>query len=527
MAEALQKKNEIETIIERFSRQITLTLLLKTFLEYLGYWGFVWGITVLIFRAGLQMPAFPAVWGLWGILPCLGLALISARQRTPTRGELRNFLDYWAGCGGILAVSGETNIQAWWQMLPTIPVPVIRWKKRRTTVFFLAAAGFALAAALVPIQIRQGFAAPLLNITQETKDLAEELKILAQEEALTEEATENLLKEMELLKENARGDDPAKTLESLDHLEQIAQKAAAEAAEKNRALAETLGKAQKLANDLADDKARRAQLPQPNEREMKTTTSSPTAPLATQSSELTPEQRARAEMMSALNEMMKDMMQDSGLTPEDLGMNASGTQSQSEMSTEDLKRMAEKMGGMRQMKLKKVAILKKGKKGQKGETGQKGEKGSQKGEEAYCESEDGENGENGAGKDGKEPDAYMLGDGKNPGKDGKSLLMFMNGNQPGDGGINRGRGDAPLNYSGQTDEQGFSLKDQVLPPSNPFSPENAQTIGIGISAPEMTPGSDPGAGGRLRPGETTGGTAFRRPILPKYRSTVKRYFQRK
>jgi len=97
---------------------------------------------------------------------------------------------------------------------------------------------------------------------------------------------------------------------------------------------------------------------------------------------------------------------------------------------------------------------------------------------------------------------------------------------PGNGGVSRGRGDANLNFTGKTTEEGYKFKEHLLPQADFDKLKEAKKVGIGISTPETEVGES-STGSALAVSGTTGGGAFTRKIAPKYRGTVKRFFQRK
>jgi len=97
--------------------------------------------------------------------------------------------------------------------------------------------------------------------------------------------------------------------------------------------------------------------------------------------------------------------------------------------------------------------------------------------------------------------------------------------KPGDGGISRGRGDAPMSWSDGTSEQGAKFKEQVLSPSVLAGLKDSQLAGRSLGAPAVEK-SGPVRSGALSSASTGGGSAFTQSVLPRHKGAVKRYFER-
>jgi hypothetical protein len=94
------------------------------------------------------------------------------------------------------------------------------------------------------------------------------------------------------------------------------------------------------------------------------------------------------------------------------------------------------------------------------------------------------------------------------------------------GGINRGRGDAPMTWQNPADFDGTKNKDQALPMGSLAGVKDARFVGISRSAPEVTGGDVDAGRGSLSGAKSGGGSAQVRPVLPKHRGTVERFFKR-
>jgi hypothetical protein len=98
-------------------------------------------------------------------------------------------------------------------------------------------------------------------------------------------------------------------------------------------------------------------------------------------------------------------------------------------------------------------------------------------------------------------------------------------NQPGKGGVNRGRGDAPMTWSDGTSEQGAKFKEQVLSPASLAGLKDSQLAGRSVGAPSVE-NNGAARSGALAGASTGGGSAFTQTVLPRHKGAVKRYFER-
>ncbi len=96
---------------------------------------------------------------------------------------------------------------------------------------------------------------------------------------------------------------------------------------------------------------------------------------------------------------------------------------------------------------------------------------------------------------------------------------------PGRGGINRGRGDAPMLWGEESDEQKVKFTTKELPPISISSDEEMPVVGINILEPEEMEAPVAGGAGRvLNFKNIVGSEAWQRRISPRHRGLVRRYF---
>ncbi len=111
------------------------------------------------------------------------------------------------------------------------------------------------------------------------------------------------------------------------------------------------------------------------------------------------------------------------------------------------------------------------------------------------------------------------GDGGEDGGDGED-------GQPGRGGVNRGRGDADLNYDGESEEQGVKFKESVLPPGFLDQPSD-EVIQVTPSAPDEKPAANAPRSTARGVGSATGDEAVNRQLRPRHKQVVRQYFDSK
>jgi hypothetical protein len=93
------------------------------------------------------------------------------------------------------------------------------------------------------------------------------------------------------------------------------------------------------------------------------------------------------------------------------------------------------------------------------------------------------------------------------------------------GAVTRGRADAPMTWTEGSNEQGAKFKEQTITPSAIAGFNDSQLVGRSVGAPVVEKGKSSQAGA-LSSASSGGGSAVTRPILPRHKGAVKRYFNR-
>ncbi|MBN1918369.1 MAG: hypothetical protein JW889_10690 [Verrucomicrobia bacterium] len=385
----------------------------------------------------------------------------------------------------------ETGLGAWRPRICRLVQPAVRWRDDRPWLLLAAAVVFVLVGFVIP----QRFAAPLppnvLEIGEEINALKAQIETLKEERILDEAKACELTQKLDELRNEASGRDPVKTWEALDHLKEVPERAAAEAAEEAIQDTEKLTKAEALADALTEA-----------------------------GEAISPELATAA--MEELSEMVDEAAQENELVKRRL-------------ERKDLQKLAES----KQLTSEQLEELAQCLREAKGDIAQQLQKLADKGlitaEQLDLNSQVGqcdmqgladflrENAGNTSIGDMMDQWARSQGcdgfgpDGTEPG----------GGTEGGSGGVSRGPGPAPLTWKDETGEEGFEYDPQVLPPSDLAALKSSMLEAVSKGAPRAGAGesSTPGAleGAAATPGR---GSAHTETVLPRHRGTVRRYFAR-
>lgn len=112
------------------------------------------------------------------------------------------------------------------------------------------------------------------------------------------------------------------------------------------------------------------------------------------------------------------------------------------------------------------------------------------------------------------------------GKEGGDLAALLAGMQPGRGGVNRGRGDAPLTLA-EEETRLESDATEALPQGDLERAGVGDLVRVGTTNPEVAEDAPTGpiAGGGLQSRGAGGETVWRNPMTPEERTILERYFR--
>ena len=453
-----------EESIARFIRRVAILVGIRYALMFITIWGFLCGVAVLAMRAATGRPLVQLIWIVGGVVPCAVIAILLALKRLPDRSAVRALLDNRNRCGGLLMASERAELGDWQARMPAIAELRLRWRARRSVALALASALFVSVSFLIPA--RPGLAADRpLDIAKEVGDLSADIDVLKKEEIIDATQAESLETKLESITTEARGEDPVKTWEALDHLQNTVSKTAEEAAEKIARNNERLAEAQALSETMAAGGS-------------------------------AIDSKLMTEAMKELQSQMEAAAgnQDGGPTlPNDLLKDLkSGS-----LSKQQLKQLADALKQHKGENSKRLGKLR--------DAGLIDLKTLKQCEKAgQCDSA-------GLAEFLKENAANM------------TVTEMMN--SWGRGGVDRGRGDAPMTWTDPSSERGAKFKEQVLP-SSLAGLKDSELIGRSTGAPGVEKTGSQKAGA-LKGAAAGGGSAFTQTVLPRHRGAVNRYFERR
>ncbi|MBM3830607.1 MAG: hypothetical protein FJ406_08735 [Verrucomicrobia bacterium] len=456
-----------EPAIREFARRLCFLLMFRAALRCGTVWLLGVGVALLVARVTGLVASHWLIGGLAGLVPIVGAAAWVEWRRRPQLAAVRAAMDRHNQAGGLLMAAAQADVSAW-QSRTKLAQPNVRWNSGRPITLFAAAALFLGAAMLMPERFIVGAAQRPLDVGKLVTELTEQITALEEEKILPEDKALELKKELARLGKESAAKDPAKTWESLDHLKQsnadLAKQAAEEAIQKTDTMkqAETLAAALGLLPDSASALLERA--------------------MQDMASLLQQAKLEQGLLAAKLPEELLKAAQDGKLSPEQLKELVKALQGNKAKLAEGLNKLAN-------LKLIDPKLLE------------------------ACKN---------AGQ-GPNPDglaAFLAENGANL----DSLLQVVQ--SYGQGGVNRGRGDAPLTWTDPSDESGMKFKDTALPMGPLSGLKDAQLVGISRNAPEVTNDKETARAGALSGAEAGGGAANVQQLLPRHKGAVQRFFKR-
>jgi hypothetical protein len=456
-----------EQIVTRFYRQLTNWFILRQSVAAVTAWAFLWGTAILVLRAtqGTSVPTL--LWGAVGLPLALGLAAWVAIRKLPDRSAVRALLDAKGECGGLLMAGAECDLGEWKAKPSTTELPRLQWRGQRALGYLAAAVAYVALAFLLPANSLAESETPL-DVTRPANQLAQQVRVLQEEKILPPERAENLKQKIDDLRSQQTGKNPAKTLEALDHLNDVVRQAGQKAAEEKARQANQLGKVEAGAEAL--EKA----APQLDSQD--------TAELMKELAAMA--QKAAGDNEAFANELanqLAEAIKEGKLSPEQLKKLASAAKSAKDAISKSAR-------NLRDAKLIDADQLKQCEGGQ-------------------CDAE-------GLAK-------FLA---KNGGK--KSLKEGLR-EQEGNGGVSEDEaGNTSLSFGDRSSAEGAKFKEEALPPSDLAALKESQLAGVGKAPPKRDPNAPPPKAGSLTGAATGGGSANTAPVLPQHRAATDRYFDR-
>jgi hypothetical protein len=470
-----------------FRRRLGCVLAAREGLRFTFAWNMLWAGAVVALRGIWLVDRWLLLWGIVGLVLAAVAAAALAIRKLPAPAVIRAVLDRHGGLGGLLMADGDVDIADWSSRVGRVPTPALGWRYGRPLMLWSASAAFVVAAFVMPdraLSINSG----ALQIGSDIHKLADQLQVLTREQIVAPEKAKVLEKDLERVRADAQGNDPAKTMEAIDNLAMSFRKSAAEAAESAIRQTEALSREQKLADAL--DKA-----------------------LKTPEAEKDPKKLSEA--MKALAKMSEQSADENKALDKSLSGKLKDACSKGELSDEQLKELSKDLAEAKDGEEAKVAAL------------------------VDAELIDADALERCKAGEEMDPDelAVLLGKCEGSCDEGDLLAFLEQGSfnydtsevkdgRPGRGGLTRGPAPATMTWTDGADKEGAEFKAKVLSPGALHSLEKSRLMRVSTGAPgEGKPGRE-SSGGALDAAQAGGGEAQAQLILPEHEKTVQRYFER-
>ena len=515
-----------ESSIAELRNRLFRTLFLRESLILLVGWLFLWGCAVLVLRVSDAVRWLDLFWGAVGLAIIPVIALYLTGKKLPDNKSLGASIDRENQAGGLIMSSFEADVKYWAATLPPLAVPVVKWEGKKTYTYMFFAVVFIMTAFMLPDSTIIADHERPLNIDDQVAKLKGKLETLEDEKILEVEKVEALKLSLERIQKDADGLGPVKTLDALDHLNDQLQQKSEEAAEKGLQETETLSKAEALA-EHAEHFAEN--LSPEDAKDIMQGLSEMLNEMFAESPELFDELAEQLGSDGGNNEKSKDGNNDNeGNDNKGNGKQGKKGSGGQKIDSEALKKMLQNKK-LENLTPEQLQQLKESLANRKDVNREMLEKLMEKGmidPEMLKQLEDVEK------VDEEELERLLAELGACEGGDcdceGECDGTCPAGGRPGSGGINRGRGDAPIQYGeNEADPEGTEFKSQILPPANLNDLKDSMKFGSSRTSPQLTPEGSPSDNGNALQ-NTDGGTggAYGQTIRPQYRGPVGRYFDR-
>jgi hypothetical protein len=448
------------------ARRLTGLLMFRGAVRWATAWFFLWGVVILAARFTGAGDAHWLVPGLLGALPLAAIAAALEWRRQPAFTALRAEYDRLNACGGVMMSEEAGDMSAWRSRMPGPTPPRLKWRSAPSIGSFGLSALFVAVALLLPERLAMATNDGRLEIGQLVEELRAEVEALEEEQILEETKANELEEQLARLGEQSSGLDPNRTWEALDHIKEANADLGRQAAEEALAKLTALNQSEALATAL--QAATEAGLGEA------------TATRAAQD---------LAAMLKAakLEEGLIDVEIPAGLLADLASLDRETMEKLLGSIQANKDRLGKLAGKLAKLKLIDAKLL------------------------AACKAA-----------------------GECPNTDALAAFLCESGGECDSfsslaasycrGGINRGRGDAPMTWTDPSSEDGARFQEEVLPPSAQWS--DAQLVGVTRAAPELSGDDLIVEHGALAGAQGHGGSALSQTVLPRHQTTVRRFFAR-
>jgi hypothetical protein len=474
---------EPQQLVSRLRLRIWLLLALRAALLGTAGWCFVWGVASLVGRAAFDLPRGAMLWGAAGLGFILIWAMVLAARRVPGQSALRALIDRTSRAGGLLMAEEEAEIGDWRLQL-AVERPVMRWRAGRRWAMLGLSLAFLMVTFALPQQLMALREPAPLDIGDDVAQLTEQIETLEQEQIIAEEQAEQWREQIDQARREASGWEPMKTWQTLDEMRNRVSEMAQRAAEQSLAAADEQASMSTMAKTL----------PQAGNLMKNDELNKAMAELARMAGEATKN-----------DELFKEAISDELAAKLAAAAQQMGGEGQS-LDAQSLQQLAQALAAAQQGRLGRIGQL------------------------VEARLIDGEMMRMIEGMDGAEVEAILarLAECAGEGEpcNAARLWAMIQGQGPGRGGINRGRGDAPMAWGDPSSREGASFEEQALPPASLEALRQAQLVGVSRGDPDTTDSAEAAVPGALIGAQAGGGSAHRQQILPRHHRAVEQYFER-
>ncbi|HLP78258.1 MAG TPA: hypothetical protein VK327_15240 [Candidatus Paceibacterota bacterium] len=452
--------------LHAFARKLSLLLMFRGALRWATLWFFVWGVVVLAARFAHWLNTNILLLGLLGAIPLALVAVALEYQRRAAFQTVRATYDGLNQCGGVVMAEEASEMSAWEAALPKASVPNLRWRGGKSFGLFGLSAAFVAVTLLLPERMTTFAAHKPLEIGKLVGELNAEVETLKQEKIIEPEKAKELEKQLEKVREQASAVDPNKTWEALDHIKEsnsdLARQAAQEAITKTSSLteAETLANALQMAMDAGLG------------------------------------QDAATRAAQDLASMLKSAKLEDGLLKGEIPPEL--LESLSTLNTEEMEKLLGAIQFNKGSLGKSLTNLAKLKMIDPKSLSQCNKAGQCKNPSALSE--------------------YLCQNTNACSSACAATLSYCRG------GLDRGRGDAPMTWKDESSDQGAKFKEQALPSSDRFN--DSKFVGVSRTAPELSGEKVVAEHGALASAAAGGGAAHSQVVLPRHKQAVQNFFKR-
>lgn len=474
-----------EAAVNSLRRRIGALLMVRYALAAIAAWCFAWGLTVIVLRAVLFVDRLPLAWGAMGIAGAMALGIAMAMRKLPERRAVRAAVDRHSHAGGLVMAAEEADLSGWRDRIAGTRSPGLRWRGGKSWGLFALAAAFVTLTFAVPDRLVALNRPQSMDVSAQTRQLADQLAVLEQEKILQPETAQQIKDKLNQVRDEARGDDPVKTWAALDRLQENLAATAMRAAEDAVKSAERLAETEALAKTLEQAGA---------SLDGKTLADAMNDLADMVNKALSAKDLPAGALDAATMEKLAKAME--GLAPGDMPALDAETLAKIAAACQacqgDMRKMIEKLAEAKLVEAKMCQVC---------------EKAGEADVAALVEW---------LKENGGECESAKL----------AAMCEARDSLLPGQGGIDRGRGDAPMTWQDPTADDGAKFKAQALPPASLAAFKDSKLMGISVGDPTKEPDADAVEAGALGGAAAGGGSAHTHVILPKHRGAVERYFDR-